>query len=734
MIGSQHQVKVSLWLVFLLAIFIGYAQSAVVYWTGPTDTDASITASEQGFEVASGPSAGSAAALGASGGTYGGRGGPAKIDAAGSTYGSVIHPRQFGSGGGAGYFGTSSKGGASGGLIVIRSNITTVDGLISSDGGAGLYGGGGGSGGSIAIYCTHLSGDGSLSTNGGDGGFSGGLLSGGGGSGGRIALHADINAFNGTIKNYGGFTQPTYDLPTNEQSGAGTTFFLTRSVQAVLVSDQAVSNYVTHVVDQRALSSDWVNRRSTHQYLRGGELLDDQTSFYSTVGSCNVDLHVVGASPLTLAMSSFCLHRIFGSGEAQVHLRNGVNVTLLDNDLTLDGVNMTVFDAILPTTANITIKNNASLGFQNLDHLLSPVNRNHGYYHLQRLEVFPGGSVVFHNATTFQVDELILHTNSTIELHGDVSLISSSVSLNGVRVMSWSHTPCSLHFANTSVVSWKTTSTPLVQLSYSSLIIEGSVNVTAASALVEYEPSTSSSDTVSTVTIAGGGELMIPLEGALTLSVPLQCYNLSSANVVGSLTLQRGGRTRGQSLIHTMASSARVYVESDEFVLGSEAILRGIGQWSISNFGVLQLPPSLPATSAPIYVNSAGMVRVKSSSATSTFSLLSNIVLEVDGTFEIAANATATVEDLDLSGGDIHFLSNASTLNIDGSGCVWGEGLVYGPGLVSVQSTGTLSMTTSMFSTNSDLRVEEATISVLGYLQVSDIDVYWARGASVVNY
>jgi hypothetical protein len=160
-----------------------------------------------------------------SGAGHGGFGGfgTANLVAAGAAFDSTTSPNQGGSGGGG--YSTISTGGSGGGyvnLAVQFAYVTTVNGIISANGGNGSgIGGGGGSGGSISISARTLNGTGSITANGGNGAAN----IGGGGGGGRIALlingspFSKTNIFGGTVTAYGGGGA--------NYGGAGTVYYQT---------------------------------------------------------------------------------------------------------------------------------------------------------------------------------------------------------------------------------------------------------------------------------------------------------------------------------------------------------------------------------------------------------------------------------------------------------------------------------------------------------------------------
>ena len=143
------------------------------------------------------------------GGGYGGQGtGGLFGGTGGSTYGDEVITYLFGgSGGGHGATGTGNSGGG-GGAIGIQSdgNLTIgSNGLVSVDGGNGLYAGdrsgAAGSGGSIRLKAANISNSGTLSAKGGNALI---MSSGGAGGAGRIALLTPGNLTQGTLDVTGG--------------------------------------------------------------------------------------------------------------------------------------------------------------------------------------------------------------------------------------------------------------------------------------------------------------------------------------------------------------------------------------------------------------------------------------------------------------------------------------------------------------------------------------------------
>ena len=154
------------------------------------------------------------------GGSFAGEGGHITNTTGFITYGSILDPLSYGSGG------WGDQPFYSGGGIV-KLNVggaLTVDGMVRSRGfGYALWGaevvGGAGSGGSVNLTAATLSGSGSIDANGGNnGGF-------GPGSGGRVKIAltgagADFAAFTGTIEANGGGMQNATDAAAYDVSPA----------------------------------------------------------------------------------------------------------------------------------------------------------------------------------------------------------------------------------------------------------------------------------------------------------------------------------------------------------------------------------------------------------------------------------------------------------------------------------------------------------------------------------
>ncbi|MFZ4573494.1 MAG: hypothetical protein ACOYN0_03790 [Phycisphaerales bacterium] len=174
-----------------------------------------IDASGRGFAGGNGPGAGPSGTqitAAAPGGGHGGRGAKVGAVAGGISYGDLLSPRTFGSGGGSS--GTRIGGAGGGAVRLVVNGVMTLDGRIVCDGRPGEGVAGSGAGGSISINAASLVGSGSISASGADG-----AAGWGGGAGGRVALITGTSTFSGVVTANGGAS--VFSI---ERGGAGTIF------------------------------------------------------------------------------------------------------------------------------------------------------------------------------------------------------------------------------------------------------------------------------------------------------------------------------------------------------------------------------------------------------------------------------------------------------------------------------------------------------------------------------
>ena len=179
------------------------------------DAGGAISADRKGYGPVAGPGAGTNSGYYPSGGGHGGPGGNAYDGPTGGvSYGDLLAPTQFGSGGGNSMnFGT---GGMGGGVIRLDvGGLLTVAGQLTANGESGRPSGG--AGGSIQVSAGTLAGNGTIAANGGSPGNAGC----GGGGGGRIALYYGNSTFSGGLKALGGLASGAFS---GNSGGAGTLY------------------------------------------------------------------------------------------------------------------------------------------------------------------------------------------------------------------------------------------------------------------------------------------------------------------------------------------------------------------------------------------------------------------------------------------------------------------------------------------------------------------------------
>ncbi len=161
------------------------------------DATSRVDVNAKGYGSRAGPGAGNDAAN-ASGGGHGGPGGNA-FGAGGMSYGDLLVPTMWGSGGG--NMDQTTPGGAGGGWVRLSvGGALIVAGQLTANGQSVLASGG--AGGSIQVNAGTLAGSGIITANGGSAGNAGS----GGGGGGRIALYYGSSTFNGGLTALGGFS------------------------------------------------------------------------------------------------------------------------------------------------------------------------------------------------------------------------------------------------------------------------------------------------------------------------------------------------------------------------------------------------------------------------------------------------------------------------------------------------------------------------------------------------
>ena len=160
------------------------------------ESDGKLSADAHGYGASAGPGTGTSGGAGGGGGGHGGLGGDGIYGLGGPSYGGVLEPTEYGSGG-ANCDCSPDRGGAGGGAMRLTvGGALQINGVLSADGQPGgckwyRNGGGGGAGGSLQIRAAQIAGQGTISAAGGEGSDCDGRRSGGGGGGGRIAIQCE---------------------------------------------------------------------------------------------------------------------------------------------------------------------------------------------------------------------------------------------------------------------------------------------------------------------------------------------------------------------------------------------------------------------------------------------------------------------------------------------------------------------------------------------------------------
>ena len=204
----------------------------------------------KGHGAETGPAAGKTIGGIGYGAGFGGYGGAQDISQASPAYGSVISPREVGSGGGNG----GGVGGSGGGRLLWEiSHEIELSGLLGLRGTDGVGGhAGGGSGGSLLLKTTNMTGHGEINILGGNGHGSGC-----GASGGRVAIHCRWRyTYGGKFTDRGGQGVGNYKLT---RGGAAGTIFVENNLRPLeyrLLKYMKTTNDTYFQVDHRYLHVD----------------------------------------------------------------------------------------------------------------------------------------------------------------------------------------------------------------------------------------------------------------------------------------------------------------------------------------------------------------------------------------------------------------------------------------------------------------------------------------------
>jgi hypothetical protein len=174
-----------------------------------------------GSAIGGGPGGGGRGVYYGSGAGHGGKGGGSNgsTTTGGPAYGTLDgYDALAGSHGGNGYYATTSAGGKGGAGLGIHAENVTISGLISVKGNNastnGVYSGGGGSGGSVVIRTKSLTHTGTIEASGG----SRAATAGGGGAGGRVKTYYETKTGTGATSVVAGASYTAAAVGTTHQA------------------------------------------------------------------------------------------------------------------------------------------------------------------------------------------------------------------------------------------------------------------------------------------------------------------------------------------------------------------------------------------------------------------------------------------------------------------------------------------------------------------------------------
>ncbi len=191
------------------------------------DATSRVDANAKGYGQLAGPGAGINSYAYASGGGHGGPGGNGYYQPGGGSYGALLAPTNWGSGGGRMMW-CVCPGGAGGGRVRLNvGGVLTVAGQLTANGESVWAGCG--AGGSVYLTAGTLAGNGSVTANGGSTGY----YESGGGGGGRIAIYYGSSTFSGGLTALGGLSPGAGGLNTGACSGGAGTLYTQVNGQSV---------------------------------------------------------------------------------------------------------------------------------------------------------------------------------------------------------------------------------------------------------------------------------------------------------------------------------------------------------------------------------------------------------------------------------------------------------------------------------------------------------------------
>jgi len=619
--------------------------------------------------------------LGGSGGAHGGFGGSSKVQSTGVPYDPYWSPSRPGSGGGVGFSrGDSSiRGGYGGGVLFVSvSGQFTLDGVISSDGAAGVLASGGGAGGTVFITARRLLGSGMISCRGGDGGFSGGTASGGGGSGGRVALHLDELLFDGQFDITGGYRKPTYDVPNAKQAGPGTVFIAAgagnnNEILALVTSSQVFGNCTTNLRNRSSLSPTQVVE-STSSSSSSSSSSSYEGSYVRVTSNgtdgiplptgykCNVDVHVIGDAPLTVSGGEFCFYHLVGSSRgklaavATVQASDQAVLSYKGSSLNLQTMRLALYDASFLVDPVIEVSKEGSLSL------------HRDLWTFESLSVGAGGALeVYSDDVLIAADRISLLSGSTVSLFGDLTLQSQRIDVMSSSLGRMSNSLGSSSSGNANLILSESSVIDMsgnVSVASTNIYVSGALAVKTSLSVLKHSRTDSS-----TVTLAESGsitvspsailstESMIHLEGNISLGDSSN-FNRSSSS---SILRLKSGAVCGATGTLTIPIGSELHVQTEGSLLMMQEGCSITGRGRILLNGILLPPADLPASTPPIHVASYGELRVRANDSSSTrgsFVIRSELFIEEGGRLVVSNDTTLRVEHLYITGGSLVLNSN----------------------------------------------------------------------------
>jgi hypothetical protein len=742
------------------------------------DSSSSISADGTGHAVGDGRAAGAPYTLGGSGGAHGGFGGSSKVQSTGVPYDPYWSPSRPGSGGGVGFSrgDSSTRGGGGGGVLFVSvSGHFTLDGVISSDGAAGVLASGGGAGGTVFITARRLQGSGTISCRGGDGGFSGGTASGGGGSGGRVALHLDELLFDGQFDITGGYRKPTYDVANAKQAGPGTVFIAAgtgagagnnKEILALVTSSQVFGNCTTNLRNRSSLSPtqvvDSTPSSSSSSLSYEGSYVRVTSNGSDDIPlpagyKCNVDVHVIGDAPLIVSGGEFCFYHLVGSSRrklataattaATVQASDQVVLSYKESSLNLQTMRLALYDASFLVDPVIEVSNVGSLSL------------HRDLWTFDSLSIGAGGALeAYSDDAQIAANRISLLSGSTVSLFGDLTLQSQRIDVVSSSIGRMSNTlgggssssgNAKLIISESSVIDMSGN----VSVASANIYVRGALAVKTSLSVLKHSRADSS-----TVILAESGsitvspsailstESMIHFEGNISLgdsgsssSSTLRLQSGAVCGATGTLTVPTG------SELHVQTEGSSLMMQQGCFITGRGRILLN---------GIFLPPADLPASTPPIHVATYGELRVRANDSSSTrrgsFVIRSELFIEEGGRLVVSNDTILRVEHLSITGGSVVLSSNHSSLlltNINNNyqansnsynnmlnstdhAYSFHDGFILGSGSLVVSHSTVLHLRPSYWGS---LTVLEATLVNNGTIEASNGTVYFGRGAAVIN-